>query len=864
MAKKTTKTTTKTVTKSSKKGLIIGISITAVIAVAAAITIPLLLLKKPKEPTASLVMDTTEGDYGDFSYDGKKGEGNEINIAKFIGKKDFTIYFIPINEYKDYKFTINIVGASFTATYSETDKKVNIKGERELENKTKLVATFTPEKPEPPVGETWTLKLDSDSTKYGDLEFNGQTADSVIIDKFIGLKDAAMTFVPNGDYKETKFTITAEDAKGDKVTVDNYGPGDKASFHIHKDGGFAVDDVITLHFEEAKEATVALDDDSEKYGELATTDISEYVDSKEFDVAFIPEKSPVDYDKDFKVTIKGADDFIATYSKVNHKISFKSNNPLKNNASLSLKLEFASVSLDKTTFETYGTFKGGAQQVSVAENIGKERFEIDFLPKEGFETIKFNPTLNTTDYTATYGSESKKIVIEAVVTPGVLTNETELVLTLDLPVVKHNVELSIDNGFGYFLDGDQHKPKVSFDAAENLTIAQALAAEGIVPTFSVALTGEEQGKTLTGGEIDYYIDSTTKAKIPLDTPITEDIEATAHVKYNGFGLENTSDAAVQVTLAGSSLDEHPNVYYTVVQDAKEPTVTELNTWTNLYDTSAYKSVSVSPDSIIYFKGDNENGFEFGSSSGSYAWAFALDGDPADDTKIIGHGNIMSLVDNGACNTTDVPTPDDEDAGCFNGIFSNFAQLDLSDDFVLPATNLTHFCYKEMFSNCTSLTRLPKFPETPFHNIPEGSFLGMFAGCNSLKNISKNDLPIIDNDDGNIESKGFENLFYRCDSLENVDLSNITSVSNFGVDCFKLMFWNSSSKLAYVKVGFGNGTDWPKAGSPKVPVTDNWLFGCKSGGIFVWNGETDHDALQAAGLFNYSCIPTNWTVQNPQL
>lgn len=72
---------------------------------------------------------------------------------------------------------------------------------------------------------------------------------------------------------------------------------------------------------------------------------------------------------------------------------------------------------------------------------------------------------------------------------------------------------------------------------------------------------------------------------------------------------------------------------------------------------------------IYVKGDNSQGFS--SSSSKYS-RFTMSG------SIAGSGNIMSLIDNGECQTLTIPCK---------------------------------YCFLCLFSNCSSLTSAPELPAT---------------------------------------------------------------------------------------------------------------------------------------------------------
>lgn len=76
--------------------------------------------------------------------------------------------------------------------------------------------------------------------------------------------------------------------------------------------------------------------------------------------------------------------------------------------------------------------------------------------------------------------------------------------------------------------------------------------------------------------------------------------------------------------------------------------------------------------------------------------------------------------------------------------------------ILPATELSDYCYGGMFYNCVNLTTVPELPAT---ELSEGCYYNMFALCNSLTRVQKI-LPATK------LTKGYEytNMFACCKSL----------------------------------------------------------------------------------------------------
>ena len=84
------------------------------------------------------------------------------------------------------------------------------------------------------------------------------------------------------------------------------------------------------------------------------------------------------------------------------------------------------------------------------------------------------------------------------------------------------------------------------------------------------------------------------------------------------------------------------------------------------------------------------------------------------------GNINSLVKTSFKNETT--------SYSFSSYFSGKAKLISAGNLILPATELSDSCYKQMFYSCTSLTTPPALPAT---TISHACYQNMFGFCSSL-------------------------------------------------------------------------------------------------------------------------------------
>ena len=136
-------------------------------------------------------------------------------------------------------------------------------------------------------------------------------------------------------------------------------------------------------------------------------------------------------------------------------------------------------------------------------------------------------------------------------------------------------------------------------------------------------------------------------------------------------------------------------------------------WTSIASTSDGATISVAKGDLVRFRQDNievyatkrdvYSGFEGGTATYDI------------------EGNIMSLLygDDFAESTT---LPDREYVFC--SLFKN-APVVSAEHLVLPATALKPYCYRALFSGCTTLTKAPELPAT---TLAAGCYWYMFDKC----------------------------------------------------------------------------------------------------------------------------------------
>ena len=213
-------------------------------------------------------------------------------------------------------------------------------------------------------------------------------------------------------------------------------------------------------------------------------------------------------------------------------------------------------------------------------------------------------------------------------------------------------------------------------------------------------------------------------------------------------------------------------------------------WTDITSTSAGATINVYEDDVVEFKGANET---YATSKSAYS---GFEGGTA--TFDI-EGNIHSLLygDDFANNTALTNSTYQ-----FCSLFKK-APVISAENLVLPATTLKDYCYRALFSWCTTLTTPPVLPATT-----------LATGC-------------------------YWYMFEQCAISSAPELNATTLVK----ECYGHMFENCPN-LNYIKCVATSGFD-------KSNCLLNWVLGVPSPGTFV-NEPIPAWTLGASG------IPSGWT------
>lgn len=194
------------------------------------------------------------------------------------------------------------------------------------------------------------------------------------------------------------------------------------------------------------------------------------------------------------------------------------------------------------------------------------------------------------------------------------------------------------------------------------------------------------------------------------------------------------------------------------------------------------------------------------------------------------GNIMSLL------------ADEEhlSESAFHGAFSkgsstavNYIDIHPDNPLILPVTELASQCYMQMFRNCTSLTRAPKFR---VEGTAYRCCYNMFRQCSSLADVSGIELPAM-----TLSQDCYRELLRGCSSLKGAapKLPAKTLVK----ECYRQMF--SDAKITSVICL-----------ATEISATDclnSWMSNVGSKGTFY----KAPDVTYPSGA---SGIPNGWTVE----
>ena len=195
-----------------------------------------------------------------------------------------------------------------------------------------------------------------------------------------------------------------------------------------------------------------------------------------------------------------------------------------------------------------------------------------------------------------------------------------------------------------------------------------------------------------------------------------------------------------------------------------------------------------------------------------------------------YGNIMSMIDDAGDFATDKIIGDKYALyALFSG--ANKLENDPAKDILLPATTLTDYCYNDLFSGCSALTKAPALPATV---LKLRCYEQMFWECTSLTEASVMSATTV-------ASYCCQDMFHGCTNLVKAPELLAETLAD---KCYNGLFWGCSS-LKYVKCKATNniGNDY----------MNGWLDGVSATGTLVVASGTTWAVPGTNG------IPSGWTV-----
>ena len=240
------------------------------------------------------------------------------------------------------------------------------------------------------------------------------------------------------------------------------------------------------------------------------------------------------------------------------------------------------------------------------------------------------------------------------------------------------------------------------------------------------------------------------------------------------------------------------------------------TWAVWDGTTTLSSVDNYGKHVLYLRGTGNKTI---TGSDDYKWVLT-----GSDISCI--GNIEYLLDYATVESGVNPTM----AGnCYKNMFQDCTALTKAPD--LPATTLKSDCYSYMFYGCTSLIQAPALPAT---TLADYCYYYMFKGCTSLTQAPA--LPAT-----TLANRCYQNMFYVCTSLTQAPALPATMLANC---CYQSMFQGCTSLIqapalpattlasSCYKSMFQGCTALAKA--PDLPATtlaiscyQNMFYGCTS-------------------------------------
>ena len=191
-----------------------------------------------------------------------------------------------------------------------------------------------------------------------------------------------------------------------------------------------------------------------------------------------------------------------------------------------------------------------------------------------------------------------------------------------------------------------------------------------------------------------------------------------------------------------------------------------NGWT-AWNGSQISSNAIDGRQRIYFRGSRNTVIRGQNATETNSWKIT-------GSNVECNGNIEYLLDYQKVAAGQHP---EMGSRCYREMFSNCSSLITSPE--LPAITLANGCYQSMFRNCSSLTIAPELSAI---TLADYCYYNMFYGCSSLTTAPQ--LPAI-----TLAKSCYQRMFRNCSSLTTAPQLPSTTLAE---NCYQYMFGNCSS------------------------------------------------------------------------
>lgn len=306
-------------------------------------------------------------------------------------------------------------------------------------------------------------------------------------------------------------------------------------------------------------------------------------------------------------------------------------------------------------------------------------------------TVNKTSTAQTIVFTATAQETHKQISATATQSVTIPAQEVTATPVITYDSLSYTVSVSGQGTVLAYVDGVQTQMPHTFTQTTSAV------------TYVVTATAQEQGKAISAT-------ATQNCVVPAATVVPN---------YMKLSVLNEPGNSGNITISiPSQVDSTQATSMSYSMDGINWTTTAVD------NTDQTITIAVQPGDEVYLKGI-ANGW--GRSLSNYSTSIV-----SIRAKYTASGNIMSLLygDNFE-NQTTLPR-----AYAFTALFksktSNINKLTDASQLELPATNLTTYCYRWMFEDCTQLTTSPVLPAVI---LTSSCYSCMFEGCSSLNSIT---------------------------------------------------------------------------------------------------------------------------------